>query len=362
MRTVQWKHKISAVLGATLALAGAGGAQSITPDKVVATISVGETFTIKKTITLGAGGATNVDLFFLADNTGSMGGIVNNAQSGASAILNNFGTGFQYGVGRYLGDPSEVDVAPGTAFQLQQNITSNKSAAQAAINSWFASGGGDTPEAGFFALKGTAETTAWRGGAQRIVVWFGDATSHTATVTQAQAIAALQAKGVKVVAFNSLGAGLGIDGTFGGTSSQASGIVAGAGGSLTNNFNSLTPAQFVSTVNSSIEAATSTLDLSFFHTLLSSGLDISFRCTDVLGCLNVGGGQSRTFEVDIKGMSEGVYKFDIGARGVDALENDLITVVGTGTVVPEPATVVLMGTGLLGLAGIVRRRRNSQGS
>lgn len=360
MRSAQWKNKIGAMLGATLALAGAGTAQSITPDKVVATIRVGQTFTIKKTITLGASGATNVDLFFLADNTGSMGGIVNNARNGANAILNNFGAGFQYGVGRYLGDPSE-GVAPADAYEKQSDMTSNKVTTKAAIDAWFASGGGDTPEAGFFALKGVAESTTWRGGAQRVVVWFGDATSHTATVTEAQAIAALQANGVKVVAFNSLAAGRGIDDTFGGSANQASKIVAGAGGSLTNNFSSLTPAQFVSTVNSSITAATSTIDLNFFHTLMGmGGLDISFRCTDVLGCLNVGGGQSRTFEVDIKGLSEGIYNFNIGARGVDALENDIITVIGTGTVVPEPATVVLMGTGLLGLAGIVRRRRNSQ--
>ena len=60
-------------------------AQSIDPDNVTRTMAVGETIVIDKTITLSAAGASLVDLFFLADNTGSMGGIINQAEAGASS-------------------------------------------------------------------------------------------------------------------------------------------------------------------------------------------------------------------------------------------------------------------------------------
>ncbi len=352
MKGVQQAGRLAAGLGVLVAFAGTAGAQSITPERVEATINVGQTFTINKTITLGAAGATNVDLFFLADNTGSMGGILGQAEVGAGAILAGFGDGFQFGVGKYLGDPVE-GVAPATAYQRQLDLTTNKTDVQAAITAWSAGGGGDLPEANFFALKGVAETTSWRLGAQRIVVWFGDAYSHTATVSQAQAIAALEAAGVKVVAFNSGGAGAGID-AFG----QASAVVAGAGGSLTNNFSSLTGAAFVSAVSGAISDATSTLDLNFFSTYLGDGLSIAFRCTDALGCDDVAAGASRQFAVDITGLAEGTYEFNIGARGVDALETDIIRVVG-GATVPEPGTFALMGMGMLALGGVARRRRTA---
>ncbi|MGG5891159.1 hypothetical protein ACLF3G_29235, partial [Falsiroseomonas sp. HC035] len=114
----------------------------------------------------------------------------------------------------------------------------------------FASGGGDTPEANFFGLQqvatsggatdglgstdvaggfGTGANTGWRSGAGKVVVWFGDASSHTTTVSQAEAIAALQANGVTVVGINTQSAGFGID-----QSGQASANTGATGGTLTN--------------------------------------------------------------------------------------------------------------------------------
>ena len=43
--------------------------------------------------------------------------------------------------------------------------------------------------------------------------------------------------------------------------------------------------------------------------------------------------------------------------GYSQIDDNVI--LGAGTVTPEPATLVLLGTGLLGLGGVVRRRRKS---
>jgi len=351
------------VFGAVLA--PAAQAQSIAPPSFSTTLSVGESVTIHKTITLAAGGADLVDLFMLADNTGSMGGIINNAKNGASAILGALPTNTWVGVGRYLGDCSEYGLPAGCdesyiGTHVNAPLSGDLTAAQTGINAWFASGGGDGPEGNFDAMRVISENTAWRSGSQRLMVWFGDAVSHTERTTMAQAIAALNAEGITVLAFNSYGAGSGIDGTYGSDSYQASTIAAATGGAMYTNFTSLSGTAFSDAVTAAIGSATTTLDLVFgtdFFSLYSGGLAFSFTCTDALGCTDVGGGESRTFDVTITALAAGTYDFTIGADGVAAREADHIVVGGTG--VPEPTTWALLAIGLVGL-GIVRWRRKEE--
>jgi hypothetical protein len=376
------KRLISVLFGAAfLAAPSIGKAASITPDTFSATIDVGETVTVDKIIELDPTPVSKVDVFFLADNTASMGGIIGTVMSNASAILGAIaggdprftGVDVAFGVGRYYGDPSEPGVSPGPpasppsiAYQLQQAITTSQAATQAAINSWSASGGDDFPEANFFALHqvateggstdgvgstdpgiATGQVTDWRDGAGRVIVWFGDAPSHTTTVDQAEAIAALTGASVTVAAINTESSGLGID-FFG----QASAIVGATGGTLTNDVSGTTAT--IDAILAAVSSAISTIDLTFAAIGDTSGLNVSYTCTDALGCTGVPGGESRDFKMTVTGVSPGTYVYDTIAVGVaGASETDTITV--RGTPVPEPGTLLLFATGLIGL-GLIRRR------
>jgi hypothetical protein len=374
---MQARKRLSLAIAGLLASGGAWAA-SITPDSVSATINVGESITINKTITLDASGAGVVDIFFLADNTGSMGGVIGNVKTVASSLLTSLNGAYgdaAFGVGRYLGDPVE-GVTPTTAYQLQQAITTSTAATQTAINSWTAGGGGDTPEANFYALQqvaaegantpgngaahppvGSGDVTGWRAGSQPVVLWFGDAPAHNETITQAQTIAALQAAGVIVVGLNSGGANSGIDGSYGGDTNQAGDIATATSGGLINNFSSVPVGNIVTTIVDAIGDVVSSIDLIFDTSDSFSGLGVSFTCTDALGCTDVPGGASRTFDVTITGLSPGTYTFDVFARGVGAFERDVITVIGEGGgTVPEPGTLALLGLGFAALGFAARRR------
>ncbi len=393
-------NRLAGMTGAVLVAAAltplASHAASITPDRFAATIDVGETVTIDKTVALDSAGpaVSKLDVFFLVDNTGSMGSVINSVRSNASTILSAMtgadprftGADVAFGVGRYFGDPGEfAPVDPGAAYDLLQPITTNQADIETAINAWVATGGGDRPEGNFFALHqvateggptdgigstdtgaGTGEVTGWRDGAARVVVWFGDAPSHPFgsgdaenTVDLDEAIAALNAENVTVAAINRFGAGAGID-----DNGQASDIAAATGGTLTNGISGASSATTIDAILNAVGDATSNIDLSFSAIGDTSGVDVAFACTDPLGCDSVGSGESRSFKVDITGLTPGLFEFEVVADGIaGAVEFDSITVAdGSGgqssraTNVSEPGTLALMAFGLIGLAGAIRRR------
>jgi hypothetical protein len=208
-----------------LSTGGAPGSISapvtIQPDTNVLTRNPGDTIdeTITVTIPKNAGPA-KVDVYFLADTTGSMGSILGAVQAGANnvlAALNGLGADMMFGVGNYKdfasGDPY--------AFQHQVSPTNTVPVVTAAIGAWTAAGGGDTPEADLFALDSLAVppggVIGWRAGSKRIVVWFGDAPGHdpicTAVsgappVTEVSATQKLVAETITVLAISTAKPGL----------------------------------------------------------------------------------------------------------------------------------------------------------
>jgi len=119
-------------------------ADSVVPSTYSASLDAGKSVTITKTVTISAGSPSSatVDVFFLADTTGSMGGTLASVQAGAASILSGLaGLGdLAYGVGEYR------DVGDDFVYRLNQDVTTDPKLVQDGINAWVATGGGDWEE------------------------------------------------------------------------------------------------------------------------------------------------------------------------------------------------------------------------
>lgn len=219
------------------------------------------------------------------------------------------------------------------AYELQEKVNGgSRDKALEAIDSWFASGGGDHPEGNFFALHQAATSgdsigghstdyeTKWRPDAKRLIVWFGDARSHTSVASQADAIAALKDNDISVIAINaytnSSSIAYGID-----YQSQASTVASETGGLFSGSSTSSvaeTIGNLIEEVATEVTTVTAgTVNLNFESQGDTSGLDIVYTCTDDRGCDGVTDGESRTFEMDVTGNASGTYSFNTIATGVD---------------------------------------------
>jgi hypothetical protein len=128
----------------------------------------------------GSTGVSKADVYFLADTTVSMGGVIAEVRDGASFILNELsglGLDMAFGIGNYRDFPHDD-----YAFEHQLNPTTVIADADSALNSWTVEGGWDGSEGQLFALDQLAESPGgsigWRTGSKRIIVWFGDMPGH----------------------------------------------------------------------------------------------------------------------------------------------------------------------------------------
>ncbi|MFL5680190.1 MAG: post-COAP-1 domain-containing protein [Chloroflexota bacterium] len=121
-------------------------ADSFTPSAVAQTLGAGQSTTIDKTLHLDAlPGAA--DIVIAVDTTGSMGAAIAQAKAQATALCNDVQTAIPDARFAVIDFRDLADYPPDGVVLKTPGFTGDCAVIQAAINTMFAAGGGDTPEA-----------------------------------------------------------------------------------------------------------------------------------------------------------------------------------------------------------------------
>jgi len=286
-----------------------------------------------------------------------MGGTINDVKTNVNSIvtgLATYGT-ISTGAGSYKDFPTSPWGSAGDYPYKNDASIDGLASTQAGINTWGASGGNDTPEANLYALTQAAGAApGWRSGSEKFVLWFGDATGHVPTdsggtypgPSTADTITALQNAGVTVLAFN-MG---NLDG-----SGQATAITSATGGTLYSGFGSNVVTTIVNAIGSGFSNYTT---VGIDSAAVPAGLGISVVPVSYSGSYDRSVDRTFTFDVTFTGLAAGTYAFDLYGTvdgGRIATEGDVITV-GDVSAIPEPSSLLLMGTGLVGLFAFGRKK------
>jgi len=330
--------------GACLAIAGLGAqvalADSISPTSFSASVGVGGSATVKKTVTVTKEVTSGVDIFFMADTTGSMFSQIAAVQASAASLLASTGVygGVRWAVGEYK------DVGDSYVYRLNTALTSDTTAVTNGINDWAAAGGGDTPEAQIYALQTAAgAATGWGASTAKVLVWFGDEPGHDPSAdgtTEGTATAALQAKNIKVEA---------IDVGSLNSTGQASRIAAATGGSY---FAGIDSGTIADAIDAAIKSAVTNYSKVCLDTSEAGAAGVAAASTPCfVGSYDRSVDRTFDFDLTFTGVSAGEFSFNTYGT-VDgirvATEADRITV-------PEPGSLALLG--IAALAGLRVRRR-----
>lgn len=222
----------TSVLALVTGMSAASAAPGVEPASVTATLNPGQSIVVTKTVHTPAI-LPKPDIVFLADTTSSMSGAIANVQAQAGAVMAQVIASqmlAQFGVANYTDQN-----CPGP-YTLDQAMTASTAAVQTALTGLTTPSlacNADAAEDWLNALfhVATDASVGFRADSTRIVVLFGDSSSHDPSVghTLAQVTAALVTAGIKLVAVPVPGTpGFAFDGLD--SAGQASSMALGTGG------------------------------------------------------------------------------------------------------------------------------------